>query len=265
MNMLNNITIGTDPELFIWDRKNNRVISSIGLIPGEKGNAYVPEGFEKGFGLQIDNILGEFNIPPVKTEKDFVDHINKMKDYIKDFVQQINPDLTIKCSASEFVDDDQLQSDEAKLFGCSPDYNVYTRSVNQAPEGNKTNLRTTGMHIHVGYPDKTIDQSELIIKYLDMYLGIPSVLLDKDTRRRELYGKAGCFRITPHGVEYRVISGYFLKNDDTIKFVWKQIQKALEAWVNGAPLLNSDKVVSIINNGDADEAVKVCELYKILN
>src|SRR5690554_757030 len=99
--MIKDITIGSDPELFIWNKKTNQVVSSIGLIPGVKGDAYVPKGYPDGFGLQIDNILAEFNIPPVKTRKDFIDSINMMKDYIKDFVSSINPDLTIKCSASE--------------------------------------------------------------------------------------------------------------------------------------------------------------------
>lgn len=263
--MLDKITIGSDPELFIWDKNTNRVISSIGIIPGEKGDAYLPEGFEKGFGLQIDNILGEFNIPPVQTREDFIDCINRMKEYIDDFVRKVNPSLTIKCSASEYVDEDQLQSDEAKLFGCSPDYNVYTQSVNAAPKGNETNLRTTGMHVHIGYPDNNISRSELLIKYMDMYLGIPSILKDSDDRRRQLYGKAGCFRLTSYGIEYRVISGLFIKNDELIGFVWDQTQKAIKAWLNNDPLLNSESVVSIINNADTVEAEKVCKMFKLLS
>ncbi len=60
---LTNVTIGADPELFIVNEKTGKIVSSIGLIPGEKGNAY-KEGMPEGFGLQIDNILAEFNVPP---------------------------------------------------------------------------------------------------------------------------------------------------------------------------------------------------------
>ena len=127
--MINGITIGADPELFIVDN-NNKVISAVGLIPGEKGKPYVADNMPKGFGMEIDNILGEFNIPPVKLRSGFVNNINYMKDYIDNFVKQINPNYGIQCIASRMVDDDQLQSDEAKLFGCMPDYNVYTRSQN---------------------------------------------------------------------------------------------------------------------------------------
>ena len=63
--MIDGVTIGADPELFIVDN-NNKVISAVGLIPGEKGKPYVADDMPRGFGMEIDNILGEFNIPPGK-------------------------------------------------------------------------------------------------------------------------------------------------------------------------------------------------------
>lgn len=110
-------TIGSDPELFIVNTKTGKVVSSIGLIPGEKDNAFREKTWAKGFGLEIDNILAEFNIPAVKTKAAWVKHMNFMKDYIREFVKKVNPDLDIACTASMMVDDDQLNSEEAKLFG----------------------------------------------------------------------------------------------------------------------------------------------------
>ena len=110
-------TIGADPELFIVNEKTGKVVSSIGIIPGKKGEPYVSEDMPEGFGLETDNILAEFNIPPVSDELSFINNIQYMKDYIDNFVKQKNPDLGIKCAASMMVDKDQLQSDEAKEFG----------------------------------------------------------------------------------------------------------------------------------------------------
>lgn len=111
------ITVGADPELFIVNRTTRDVVSSIGLIPGVKNNPYVPQGYKKGYGIETDNILAEFNIPPAKTEDEFANYINVMKQWINDFVKSKNPDLTIQCIASRYVNEDQLQSKEAKAFG----------------------------------------------------------------------------------------------------------------------------------------------------
>ena len=139
-----NVKVGADPELFIVNSKTNKVVSSIGLIPGVKGEAYRAPDMPKGYGLQIDNILGEFNIPPAKDKESFIDSIEYMKDYIRQYVKNVNPDLDIQCIASREVDEDQLQSPEAKLFGCDLSYNAYTEDENPKPDGERGNLRSAG-------------------------------------------------------------------------------------------------------------------------
>lgn len=141
---ITNVTIGADPELFIINEKTNTVVSAVGMIPGEKGNPYVSEDMPKGFGLETDNILAEFNIPPVSNKIAFINNIEYMKDYIRKFVKEKNPDLGIKCIASQVVPKSELQSPQAKLFGCDVDYNVYTDAPNPKPKGESTNLRSAG-------------------------------------------------------------------------------------------------------------------------
>ena len=67
-----------------------------------------------------------------------------MKKFIDDFVKKTDQIYEIHCYGSAIVDDDQLQSKEAKEFGCSPDYNAWTEDINHKPDGESTNLRTTG-------------------------------------------------------------------------------------------------------------------------
>lgn len=261
---LNKITIGADPELFIIDEKTKKVISSVGKIPGEKGNPYVSDDMPTGFGLETDNILAEFNIPPVSNEASFINNIEYMKQYIDKFVKNINPDYGILCAASKTVDKSQLQSPQAQLFGCDVDYNAYTEAPNPKPEGSKTNLRSAGFHIHIGYENPNIDMSVLLVKYLDMYLGVPSVIYDKDKRRRSLYGKAGCFRLTSYGVEYRVLSSAMMKDVETLRFVWRQLQKALLAASRGGRLIDSEYVIKAINESNVDLAQRIVQSYSIM-
>lgn len=262
--ILKNIKVGSDPELFIVNTKTNKVVSSIGLIPGVKGEAYRSPEMPEGYGLQIDNILAEFNIPPTNKKEGFIASMNYMKDYIRDYVKAKNPDLDILCTASMDVDEDQLQSDEAKEFGCMPDYNAYTENVNPRPEGNKTNMRSAGCHIHVSYDFPNANDSILLVKYMDMYLGIPSVVLDPDTKRRNLYGKAGSFRLCKYGVEYRTLSSKFIDNDEYITFMWNGITKAIHAFNKRLPIISAKTVQDVINNSNVTKAKELIETYNLM-
>ena len=51
----------------------------------------------------------------------------------------------------------------------------------------------------MGYENPDVDTSLALVKYMDAFLGIPSVVKDKDKKRRSLYGEAGCFRLTDYG------------------------------------------------------------------
>lgn len=261
---LTNVTIGADPELFIINEETSKVVSSIGLIPGVKGDPYKADDMPNGFGMETDNIVAEFNIPPVTTQSGFINNIEYMKKYINKFVKNINPKLGILCEASQIVDEDQLQSPEAKLFGCDIDYNAYTEAPNPKPKGEETNLRSCGFHIHIGYDNNNIDTSLLLVKYLDMYLGVPSILKDSDTRRRNLYGKAGCFRLTKYGVEYRTLSSAMMKDIDTLEFVWRQLCRTVEAYNNGGYLVSSSKIIEAINSSNVELAEKIINSYNII-
>lgn len=262
--MIDNITIGADPELFIVDKTNNKVISSVGLIPGKKGEPYVADNMPKGFGIEIDNILGEFNIPPTSSKEGFVNNIEYMKNYIDDFIKSKNPNYTIQCIASRMVDDDQLTSPEAREFGCSIDYNAYTRRANPKPKGTSTNLRSAGFHIHVGYDHPSVNLSLNLIKLFDIYLGIPSILIDKDTKRRSLYGKAGAFRLTKYGFEYRTLSSYLMSKKEYLTLIWDLMARAFIGDYSPSDF-DQDKVQYIINNSDSNLAKEFLRETRILS
>ena len=90
---LNNVTIGADPEMFLYNSETGKFVSAIGLIPGTKENPFKPKELKKGFALQTDNVLVEFNIPASKLDWNstkFVDDILSMKKFISEYVKVIN-------------------------------------------------------------------------------------------------------------------------------------------------------------------------------
>ena len=91
---------------------------------------------------------------------------------------------------------------EAQMFGCEPDFDAWRECVNEKPCADDKNLRSAGGHIHVG-SDLAISNPVAVIRAMDLFLGVPSTQLDAGTLRRELYGKAGCFRAKSYGAEYQ--------------------------------------------------------------
>ncbi len=75
-----------------------------------------------------------------------------------------------------------------------------------------------------------------LVKQLDYFLGIPSLLLDKDEERRHLYGKAGAFRPKPYGVEYRVLSNFWLKSPELMRWVYNTTHLAISELMKGNEL-----------------------------
>lgn len=103
-----------------------------------------------------------------------------------------------------------------------------------------------------------------LVRILDLFLGVPSILIDEDDRRRQLYGKAGCFRFTSYGVEYRVMSGYFIDSPKLIGWCFDQILAAIEFLNNGGSVdEDAADIVDAINNNNRKAAEDLIKKYKI--
>ena len=98
-------------------------------------------------------------------------------------------------------------------------------------------------HISIGWDNPTQEQQLDMVKAMDATVGLESVLLDFDTERKKLYGKAGCFRFREYGIEYRSLSNFWIKSDESLKWSWDTTMKAIE-------LVNSDKIEEVKELGN---------------
>jgi hypothetical protein len=263
MNNNFNITLGSDPEIFI--ENDNEIVTGEGIIPGSK---YEPEPIsDEGHFIQLDNIAAEFNIPPCKTEDEFVKHIGFIKDYLTVLLKSHNLKISTKASAE--INPIYLQSEQAQTFGCEPDFNVYLQDIN-VPPSNNTNLRCVGGHIHIGYDGINQENQEQIVKAFDIFVTLPSLLLDNDERRREMYGKAGAFRFKDFGVECRQLSNFWIHSEEHTRWVYKQTIKAVETVLSNKfseyEKKYSELVRNAIDTNDKEQAKNLLiEIEKIEN
>lgn len=234
------ILLGADPEVFV--RRGGKPFSAHGLIPGTKANPHVVD-----FGaVQVDGHALEFNIAPAKSSEQFVHNLEAV---FKRLTSMIPEDCRIEITPSLEFDWDHLQSlpKEANELGCDPDFDAYTGNANPRPN-QKTNLRTAAGHVHIGWTSgMELDDPAHLIKcrqlatQLDHFLGVPSVILDTDTKRRTMYGKAGAFRPKPYGMEYRVLSNFWLKSPELMKWVWDTTHLAIQELISGNNLEKMDR------------------------
>jgi len=255
------ITIGCDPELFVTN-KEGKFRSAYGLVPGTKEN---PFPVENG-AVQVDGMALEYNIDPVDNVDDFVLYNQSVMAQLKDMVPEYNFAIVPSCrfNGNHF----RRQPEEAKELGCTPDYNAYTMKENPKPD-NKTTMRTASGHIHIGFcegadvndPDHMI-RCSVLVKQLDCFLGLPSLLWDGDTARRKMYGAAGAFRPKPYGVEYRVLSNAWLLSEERMRFVYNQTVAAVDNLIEGnRPFERMGYYTTAINKSDVTRAIRNIQAF----
>lgn len=260
MDQTRNLLVGSDPEAFVMNTKTGEIVSAIGLIPGSKDKPH--DISDAGHAIQTDNVMVEFCVPPATTSLQLYNDIQFCLNYINGMLPE-GIETTILASAR--LDAKYLRSKQAKTFGCDPDFNVYSFSQNEAPS-NKTNLRSAGGHIHIGYNNPTSQENMKIVVAMDLFLGLPSILLDKDTERRKMYGKAGCFREKKYGVEYRTLSNFWIASEESVNWAFEQTHKAVEFALNEDWVSAEDQaqIQLAINNQDLDLACKIAKQYDVL-
>ena len=243
---------GADPEIFLQD-KQGRAVSAIGLINADKWNPLQIPDMPKGYTLQEDNVSLEYGIPPAATEDEFVHHIRAVMEKSKEWIG----DLTFSKLSCIVFPKEQMQHPAANIFGCEPDFNAWTGSVNKKPKPPHKYMRSAGGHIHV-----EVDQPpEKVARYMDLYLSVPAVIMDHGEERKQLYGKAGAFRPKPYGVEYRTLSNFWILDEKYIRWAWRNTARAL---LSTADISNdADNIVRAINDNNKDLAWSLINQYEL--
>jgi len=272
------ISIGTDPEYFLMNKKTATLVSAIPYIKGDKHH---PVPLKNGGNIQSDNVAVEFATKPANSTEEF---ISNLKATISDTLNVLPKGFELAVLPSAEFHPLELADPKAQEFGCTPDYCAWELIENEAPRHPNPNFRSCGGHIHVGclkedgsptHKDAQFllnpEGKILMIRGMDLFHGIISTILDSSAaaiERRKLYGKAGCHRPTPYGVEYRALSNYWTKTpyssmlissltDDVVELILADKLNDIIAEVG------AEDIQRIINTGNAEDA-KIT-LNKVLN
>lgn len=244
--------LGADPEILLQDN-TGKLISAIGLINAGKLDPFQIPDMATGFTLQEDNVSLEYGIPPATSAAALWESINGVMEKSREYIKG----LSFSGLSCAIYDEDQMCHPAAHVFGCEPDFNAWTKDFNPGPQPPHPFMRSAGGHIHV----ETKEDPIKVVRAMDLFLGVPSVLMDKGEERRKLYGKAGAHRVKSYGVEYRTLSNFWIFEQKLCEWVWSSTEDALShlGWADDY----EKEIAQAINFGDKDMAKQLVEAFQL--
>jgi len=250
--MSNKLLIGADPEFFV--KKDGKFISAYGLIEGTKKS---PQKVLGG-AVQVDGMALEININPAETFEEFEGNYQSVMRHLR---AMVSPEYEFSLVPVADFDPNYIkqQPEEARALGCDPDFNAYTGEANNPPDAAK-NFRTASGHFHLGWTEdediknpEHIEACQMMTIQLDAGIGLKGLVYDPDPRRRELYGKAGAYRPKPYGVEYRVLSNFWLDSVAIRQELFKDIKWSYDQLIGGMDynkVIGQGEAQRLINQND---------------
>ena len=215
---------GSDPELFF--RKDGEIVGSERVIRAsglKVGRYYKP-------CVVRDGIQVELNPPPAATVPQLGVGVAQAFTLLKKHLSK-SPDVSFCFDGVVEVRRTELDSlsEKSRILGCMPSLNCYGEfPITVDPQTYRK--RSAGGHLHLGLKDRfnliygpLAEERGSIVPILDIFVGNTGVLLDRDpgaAERRENYGRAGEHRLPKHGLEYRTLSNFWLRNYSLMSLVF---------------------------------------------
>jgi hypothetical protein len=261
--------LGADPEFFIEGEQgvdgSEKIIPKEGLKLIENRQAEIKNGVNprdsKKTYIKQDGVQCELNLAPQYCRAYLANEIANCFYTLRKNLQGY------KLNNEEVIQMDKKTLDElskaARKFGCAPSQNAYSGELNKIKvKADKYMLRSAGGHIHFGKVDSIYTgiasiykDHRTIVQVLDIMLGCVCVLIDRDPwakKRREVYGRAGDYRLPKHGLEYRTLSNFWLKHYFLMSLVFGLARQAIEAYID---MPTRKKVLEISEYYDIPEII----------
>lgn len=207
--------LGGDPEAFIKDRRTGIITTSCGKIGGNKGaGVLLPQTGAYKVKVLEDNVAVEWNFAPFSDQYTGMDCLRTVIDYGNQWLRDRGYEM-VPVAEHEFTAA-ELKEPKAQVFGCDPDFVAYDtgdslRTVDPLVVGNH---RFCGGHLHFGFENPDKIPLPAIAIFIDMFIGLPSLVLDTQKVRRKWYGLAGLYRPKSYGIEYRTMSNWWLRPEN---------------------------------------------------
>lgn len=225
-----NITIGCDPELFIFDNVKQRIVPAIGKIGGSKAS---PMSLRAGGMVQLDGTVLEFGTAPAASSGDFIRQLQANITEIRTKLDnRFHGRYELRCGALAGYDAEDIEESHIGLdVGCSPQYKFTSHNSLQAVGGVSKLSREAipvGGHIHVGFGcNLPVTDERLVVsaaRFTELFHQyMPQWTTRGSFGRKEILGidDEAVVRIKPYGLEYRNMPSYWLADKAMCSLVYQ--------------------------------------------
>ena len=258
---MQNFLIGCDPELFCFNPQTASFFSAHEYVPGTKQEPYLVDGG----AIQVDGTAVEVNINPVDNAEDFFGNIYRVIESAYTYLPEgteLHAKPTIYYAEGYY----QALPRRVRTIGCERDRDAWNSGIlNETPPHAVIGEAQGGGHVHIGWTEDQPMRNPIhrqmcidMIKQMDFYVGVSSLLWDDDDARRKGYGRAGAFRVKPYGVEYRTPSNRWLRTKELCTEVFDLTMLAATRYRDGERLFDdygnvAKEIIESSNKAEAKE------------
>jgi hypothetical protein len=228
-----NLTIGCDPELFLFDNLQQRIVPAVGKIGGTKQR---PLKLSKGT-VQLDGTVVEIGTDPTSSGEEFVNNIQSVINEVQTKLDnRFHGRYSLRCGAmAAYSEKDISPKSPALEIGCDPQYTFEgeDKLVKVAGQDRLSiDAIPIGGHIHVGFgcnlpiTDKRLTVS--VARFVEkLYPSLPYTNTTQSRARTELMGgDKPLVRIKPYGFEIRNLDSYWLSSKDVTANMFNLLEQA---------------------------------------
>lgn len=212
-----NMTIGCDPELFLFDNLLQRIVPAVGKIGGTKQK---PLQLTKGT-VQLDGTVVEIGTHPASSPQEFVDNLQSVISEVQTKLDnRFHGRYSLRCGALAGYSAQDISPNHIGFdVGCEPQYSFEDENTLVKVEGQDKldiNAIPVGGHIHVGFGcNLPITDKRLVVsvaRYVEKLWSRMVQTSTASTAQRNVLMNAHkpIIRIKPYGFELRNLDSYWL-------------------------------------------------------
>ena len=281
------VFLGVDAEFFFITEQGHP-ISAHTLLPSREDPVIVledrvgaaPDSTHPGVVFHYDGVQAEFGIAESTNIEDILRRTQFAISYGNKLAQDNKGSLSLAGTMPLRHLPPSRLPPEVAAFGCDVDFISWLdgmpNPITLDPLQHMS--RYAGTHLHIGAPvnpSNAIERAAVdalleplkkmeVVKVLDYLVGNTIVLLESMdfsfTSRRKVYGKAGTYRPTPYGIEYRVPSSVLLTHPSFLVLCLSLARESVRIVIDNKQdelfaTLHPREVVHAINTGAKNKAI----------